>query len=409
MAVTPGQPDVLQDLRERSYREGGVFWLGDDQLAVFEPAAAQAINAQNFADLTLPDSLSDLLRGREGKKIYWQQIRERWLAQMRPLSEPAELEKLAERMSALLDERADAPHDLVWVAQEVFSRALLPVVIGGLGKRDTALVIRDQDLKLRHNVLAGSSPGFWQKAGGILVQIRAGQAVRREVAGRAKGRRPRQLDLADPFVDFLPELGMGRTVDTITGVLAAIAGPPGGAAACMVYALLKYPQWQGRVREELAAVSLTELCAAPTRLAPLTHCFLREILRLWSPTPLAGRQVRTQVEHAGVCLRPGQEYLLSPDILHHDPRLWKNPNTFDPDRWLPGAERAPQSAACYAPFGWAPRACIGAGLGTAQLILLCHLLCTRFRIEGVDAEKLAIALPSMPVPQNMHGILRRQS
>jgi cytochrome P450 len=141
----------------------------------------------------------------------------------------------------------------------------------------------------------------------------------------------------------------------------------------------------------------------------LTHRFLRETLRLWSPTPIVGRPVRKDLEHAGICLRPGQEYLLSPDILHHDPRLWEDPDTFDPDRWLSGSQRAPRSGAGYVPFGWAPRACIGAGLGTAQLILFCHLLCNRFRIEGIDPQKLSMAMPSMPVPQNLCGTLSRVS
>ena len=42
------------------------------------------------------------------------------------------------------------------------------------------------------------------------------------------------------------------------------------------------------------------------------------------------REVRTEINHERACLKPGQGYLLSPDILHHDPRLWKNPDTFDP-------------------------------------------------------------------------------
>lgn len=407
MAVSPGQTDVLRDLRARSCAENGVFWAGDDMLAIFDPKLAQEINALNFSDLVLPDKLSDLLLGRTGKPIYWQQIREAWLDQMRRLGEIGEIEQLAARMGLLLDERAGSPRDLVWAAQEVISQALIPIVINGLDSARASLVLRDQNLKIRDNLVAGGPAApWWRKARDLWAQAQAGWVVRRELVGRITGRRPRRLDLTDPIVDLLPELGIGRAVDAVTGVLTAIAGPPGEAAACLIYALVRYPEWAARLCRELATLPQTKLCAAPARAAPLTHAFIRETLRLWSPTPLVLRTVRKELEHNGVCLRPGQSYLLSPDILHHDPRFWKAPETFDPNRWLPGADREPGSGA-YAPFGWAPRGCIGAGLGSTQLILFCQLLISRYQIDLTRPEALAMALPSMPVPQNLHGTLTR--
>lgn len=404
MAVSPGQPDALRDLRDRAATEGGVFWVDDDVLAIFDPAAAQAVNAKNFADLVLPEKLSDLLRRREGEKIRWQEVREAWLGQMRRLSEKAELEKLAARMASLLDERAGSPRDLVWLAQEVISRALLPTVIDGLSPAAIELVLRDQTFKIGNVMATGPPLGWWKST---TIQLRAGWAVRRELQGRAAGRRPRRLDLTDPIADMLPRLGIGRAVDAVTGVLTAIGGPPGGAGACLIYALERYPEEAREVEDELRAIELSELCAAPTRLAPATHRFVREVLRLWSPTAIAGRQVRHEIEHPGISLKPGQEYLLSPDMLHHDPKSWPEPNRFDPGRWLPDASRCPHSAAAYTPFGWAPRACIGAGLGMSQLILFCHLLRVAFRVEVPKPEALAMALPSMPVPQNLFGSIVR--
>lgn len=408
MAVSPGEQDALRDLRARSYAEGGVFWVREDTLAVFDGEMAQQINARNFADLTLPDNLSDLLRGRDSKVFHWKQLRLIWLAKMRELSDPVGMEKLAARMSTLLDERLDRTLDLVWAAQEVVSRALVPVVVDGLGPADLARVLRDQDFKLYELMATGPTrQTLREKIHAVWVQISAGWAVRRELRGRAAGRRPRQSDMTDPIVDLLPELGLDRAVDAVTGNLTAIAGPPGTAAACMLYELTRRPDWLERLAAELAPIPLSDLYAAPTRVAPATHRFVKETLRMWSPTPVVLREVRTEINHERACLKPGQGYLLSPDILHHDPRIWKDPDTFDPDRWLED-EACPVTGARYVPFGWSPRGCIGAGLGTAQLIFLCHLVSTRYRIQLADPEAVRIALFSVPVPRNFRGTITRR-
>lgn len=402
MSVSPGQVDALRQLRERSRAEGDLFWLEEGHLAVFDPAAAQALNSRNFSDLALPDKLSDLLLRRQGKKVYWQTVREGWLAQTRRLLAAEELARLAARMAALLAERTGVRRDLMWLAQEVISRSLVPVVIDGLAPRELEKVWRDQDFKIRLTTGGAGASNFWRDSRNLWIQLRAGGAVRRELNGRATGRRPRRLDLTDPVVDLLPELGIGRAVDAVTGVLTAIGGPPGGAAACLIYALVKHPEWHRKVKEELRGLDLARLCAAPTRAAPVTHRVVRETLRLWSPTAIVGRPVRKQLEYQGHRLEPGQEYLLSPDLLHHDGRWWKDPDRFDPDRWGE-VEKCPRAAAAYVPFGWQPRTCIGAGLGMAQLILFCRLLTVEHTLEVENPENLAMALPGMPIPQNLVG------
>lgn len=409
MAVTPGQPDALKALRERSQAEGGVFWVNEDLLALFDPRASQVINQANFDDLALPDKLTDQLRGQKSEPFYWRGVRAPWIEQVRELSTAEGLSTLLERMDALLEARAGRSRDWVWVSQEVIAQSLVPVVIDGLGARDTAKVLRDQELKIRFNVEAGAGPSYFGKSlVDTWIQLQAGSVVRRELKGRARGRRPRRRDLTDPIVDLLPELGIGRAVDAVTGVLTAIAGPPGGAAACLVYALVRHPEWLPRLDEELGVISEQALLEAPTRAAPFAHRFVRECLRLWSPTPIVSRPARKDLEHEGVCLHAGQNYLLSPDIQHHDPRHWPDPDVFDPDRWLPGSDRAATASGSYVPFGWSPRGCIGAGLGTAQLILFCWLLRRRFEVDFETPESAAMALPSMPVPQNLRGTLRRK-
>jgi cytochrome P450 len=81
---------------------------------------------------------------------------------------------------------------------------------------------------------------------------------------------------------------------------------------------------------------------------------------------------------------------------------------FDPDRFLPGAPHGPADRTSYVPFGWAPKKCVGANIGTFQLMALCHLLCTRYRLTARRPHEITMALRFAPVPENFRGRLTRR-
>lgn len=408
MAAPSEEIDFVREMRSRMSTEGGAFWASDDVLAVFDAELAQKVNAINFRNMILPDKLADLLRGRTGEPVLWKEIRAAWLAQMRHLVDAESIGQLAVRMTGLLEERLDRPLDLVWAVQEVCTQALVPFVVAGLSAADTARILRDQTYKLKRLVtFEPRRETLWQSIEAILIQVAAGSVVRRELRGRAAGRRARRLDLTDPIVDMLPRLGVDRAVDAVTAVLTAIAGPPGSAAAAMVQELALRPDWAGRMADELAPIPPEQL--HDPHVAPVTHRFVKETLRMWSPPVFLTRPVRTEVDLGEVRLQAGQRYFVSPYLVHHDPQRWKNPDTFDPDRWLPEAEHGPGCPFSYVPFGWQPRTCIGAALGTAQLMLLCHLLCTRYRVDVEDPAAVRMALAAVPLPLGFRGRITRRS
>ena len=64
--------------------------------------------------------------------------------------------------------------------------------------------------------------------------------------------------------------------------------------------------------------------------------------------------------------------------------LWRDPDAFDPGRFLPGAPPPPRFA--YLPFGAGPRVCIGAQFALTEAVLALARLCARFRIEQDDPD-----------------------
>lgn len=401
-------PDVLANLRTRNAESGGVFWHDAHRLMVFDADAASRANTDNFADLTLPDRFVDQVLGRRSPVVSWKRVRSLWLAQLRVLSGEAALLGMTARMTAILDNRVGQHVDLVWLAHEVMFRSLVPTVLDGLSTTDQACLGRDAIAKLRRLDAGPEGLSRRQRWAALVAQLRTGLVVRGEIRRRARGGTPR-TDLTQPIVtELLAELGPDRALEAVTTILTAIAGPPGAAASCLMFELVNRPDWAATLAGEFAATSADELHRTGTRSAPTAHQFVKEVLRMWSAPVLMTRSVRVPMTVRAHQLAVGQHYLVSPYLVNHDERHWTDPDTFDPRRWAPGAAHRPPGGPHHVPFGWAPTACVGAGLGTIQLVLLAHLLCTRYRVEVRDPAAMRVALAAVPRPMDFDGrILRR--
>ncbi|MEU1482128.1 cytochrome P450 [Streptomyces sp. NPDC005760] len=111
-----------------------------------------------------------------------------------------------------------------------------------------------------------------------------------------------------------------------------------------------------------------------------TQRVFTESLRLYPPAWLFTRTTVQATELAGHELRPGSDILISPYVLHHNPALFPDPESFDPDRWLP--ERAKDvTRGSYLPFGAGSRKCIGDVFGMTEATLALAAIASRWRLR----------------------------
>jgi cytochrome P450 len=59
--------------------------------------------------------------------------------------------------------------------------------------------------------------------------------------------------------------------------------------------------------------------------------------------------------------------------------LWRDPDVFDPARFLAGAPAVDRFA--YLPFGAGPRICVGASFALTEAVLVLARLLSRFRVR----------------------------
>jgi cytochrome P450 len=79
----------------------------------------------------------------------------------------------------------------------------------------------------------------------------------------------------------------------------------------------------------------------------------------------------------------------SPYATQRDPRFWKNPEQFDPDRWLDGSAAGRPKFAFY-PFGAGTRVCIGEQFAMMEGVLLIAILARQWKFHLVPGQTVEL-------------------
>jgi unspecific monooxygenase len=148
-----------------------------------------------------------------------------------------------------------------------------------------------------------------------------------------------------------------------------------------LYLLALDPVTQEEVAREASAVVVAGGVPDFSRLA-FTRAVIDETLRLYPPAFLIVRAARGRDVVAGIAIAPGDILMVAPWVLHRHEKLWHDPNTFEPTRFLPNNPQPDKFA--YLPFGVGPRVCIGAQFAITEATLVLAKLIGTFRVELLD-------------------------
>jgi cytochrome P450 len=133
-----------------------------------------------------------------------------------------------------------------------------------------------------------------------------------------------------------------------------------------------------------------------------TQATIYEVLRLFPPAYVVGREPVEDVEIGGERVRQGSTVLVSPWALHRDPRWFEEAEAFRPERWSGGlARRLPRGA--YIPFGEGPRKCIGASFAMREAVLVLARIAQCLRLQLEPGQKIR---PIAAVSLRPNGELR---
>jgi unspecific monooxygenase len=117
-----------------------------------------------------------------------------------------------------------------------------------------------------------------------------------------------------------------------------------------------------------------------------TRAVIDETMRLYPPAFLIARSALAPDRIAGLPVKKGDVILIAPWLLHRHEKLWRDPNAFVPQRFMP-PEPAPDRFA-YLPFGVGARVCIGAHFALVEATLALAKMIGAFRVELLDKAPL---------------------
>jgi cytochrome P450 len=202
----------------------------------------------------------------------------------------------------------------------------------------------------------------------------------------------RAQPIADPPRDLFDMMSRGTGgKDHVVGEAATmlVAGHETTAIALLwsLYLVASVPAVAERLAAEAASLDLGPAGAAASlpRLQ-YTRAVIDEALRLYPPAFSIVRQAKSADQAGGVAIPPRAVVLIVPWVLHRHRLLWRDPDRFDPRRFLPGAD--PPARFSYLPFGAGPRACVGAQFALTESVLVLARLVQAFRIELADDRPL---------------------
>ncbi|KAG2414291.1 hypothetical protein HFD88_003482 [Aspergillus terreus] len=164
----------------------------------------------------------------------------------------------------------------------------------------------------------------------------------------------------------------------------------------LIYCLVTYEGTQDRLYQELVEYGIvgpngernqTTWTPDLAHSLPYMDKFVKETQRLHNASFQPGRTSKTDVVlPGGYRLPPDSVIVPALYAIHTNPKIWRDPFRFDPDRWDTDEVKNRHRCA-YVPFATGPRGCIGFNFALLEVKILLGELLSRYEFvrEGQEA------------------------
>ena len=145
----------------------------------------------------------------------------------------------------------------------------------------------------------------------------------------------------------------------------------------MGYYLARHPEWQQRLREESQALGKDAIGYEDLDALPSMDLVFKETLRLNAPVGTLARRAIKDTEIDGRYIPKGSKLMLGIYPTQRMEPWWRNPDTFDPERFSQARREDAAHKYAWAPFGSGVHKCIGMHFGSMEVKAIMHQLLLR--------------------------------
>ena len=278
---------------------------------------------------------------------------------------------------------------LTIVGRALFSRDLNEIVSGLSQDIDTALEYVNRLSSRVTLPLIGSLARRNRAALAAIARVDA--AVRNLIAERRRQPQGEHTDFLGMLLAAQTEDGQALTDEEVRDEVLTmfVAGHETVATVLtwLFYLVAQRPDVRSRLEEEARQAGDADLVAAPR---PYTLQVYKEAMRLYPGGFTIGRQAIRDVQIGDRTIPAGAWVMISPYSVHRNPRIFPDPERFDPERFAPQNEQKLPRAA-YIPFGIGPRTCIGGQFAIMEGQLVVSTFARHIRLALVNTSPVGIS------------------
>jgi cytochrome P450 len=133
---------------------------------------------------------------------------------------------------------------------------------------------------------------------------------------------------------------------------------------------------------------------------------MQEAMRFYPPIPMLPRTATADDVIEGYHVPKGSIFLMFYYGLHHNPKYWDAPETFDPERFS-SANRDARHRFAFIPFSAGPRQCIGSEFAMMESTLVLAMMMQHYHIEvapdqAIQPNLSATLKPNRDIRATLH-------
>lgn len=194
-------------------------------------------------------------------------------------------------------------------------------------------------------------------------------------------------DFLQDFLNTRAKSGRQATdeelLSLLRGLMFASHETTAGQAAWTIIEILRHPEYEARLRQELSLYALPGGALDEPILRNLLHVSwaVREVERLHPSADVLMRVTEEEIEIGGYRIPKGWYLMVAPSIAHRLPEWFDQPEQFDPLRFTP--ERAEDRRHRFAliGFGGGAHKCAGMNFANHEMVIITALLFSQFELE----------------------------